>query len=118
MCELVESELKKIVDRGVTSGNIEVAYKLVDMYKDLKEVEGMDGGYSERRGRMYSNAYMPRYDERGSSYEGGHYSTANGVRDLDDYLGEYTEKIEKMYKESRPEERELIKKYMNKLKTM
>lgn len=117
VCELVESELDKIADRGLTSGNIETAYKLVDMYKDLKEAENMMGGYSNRG---YSNAdRMPRYDEAGSSYGRGRmYSNDSGVRNLDEYLTDYTSKIENMYKESRPEEREVIKRHLDKLKSM
>lgn len=113
VCELVESELNKIADRGLTSGNIETAYKLVDMYKDLKEAESMSGGYSNAN---YANRM---YDEYGSSYGRGRmYSNDSGVRDLDGYLTEYTAKLENMYKESRPEEREVIKRHMDKLRAM
>lgn len=59
MCEVVTDELMKIADKGLTTSNIEVAYKLVDMYKDLKTVEAMEGGayaydeYEPRSGRVY-----------------------------------------------------------------
>lgn len=61
MCDVVESELDKIADKGLTTSNLDTAYKLIDMYKDIKNVcywdtkgeyydyvlEEMQGGYSE-----------------------------------------------------------------------
>ena len=66
LCELIETELQKIVDKGFTNTNLETAYKLVDMYKDLKNTEywetkgeyydtvlaEMQGGYSENYAMM------------------------------------------------------------------
>lgn len=59
MCEVVSEELMKIADKGLNTSNLETAYKLVDMYKDLKTVEAMEGGsygyddYEPRSGRAY-----------------------------------------------------------------
>jgi hypothetical protein len=48
MEERICDELDKIAEKGLTSGNLETAYKLIDMYKDIKTVEAMEGsGYSE-----------------------------------------------------------------------
>lgn len=114
LCNLICDELDKIAEKGLTTSNLETAYKLVDMYKDLKDAGyhevkkeyyeqemGMDG-YSEARRRdsmgRYSRAgdlMMPEYD-RDSSYRGrrsgehylrGHYSRA-GVMD-DGYSGDH-----------------------------
>ena len=96
----IKDELDKIAEKGLNTGNLETAYKLVDMLKDMENVEywkhkteyynavleEMEGGYSqtgdysERRKRdsmgRYSRAdgMMPDYD-RGSSYarRGEHY---------------------------------------------
>lgn len=93
LCELIESELKKVAEKGLNAGNLEVAYKLVDMYKDIKNTEYWDikseyymtvldemhGGYSQdmdysmRRGQKrdalgrYSRDSGLRYDD-GESY--------------------------------------------------
>lgn len=96
----IREELDKIAEKGLNTGNLETAYKLIDMLKDMENVEywkckteyyntvldEMEGGYSqtgdysERRNRdsmgRYSRAdgMMPDYD-RGSSYarRGEHY---------------------------------------------
>ena len=96
----IKDELDKIAEKGLNTGNLETAYKLIDMLKDMENVEywkckeeyyntvqeQMEGGYSqageysERRKRdsmgRYSRAdgMMPDYD-RGSSYarRGEHY---------------------------------------------
>lgn len=117
LCNLICDELDKIADKGLTTGNLETAYKLIDMYKDLKNTEYWDqkgeyytvvldemkGGYSEARKRdsmgRYSRAdghMMSDYD-RDSSYRGrrsgehyvrGHYSRSDGTDTYDDYMNE------------------------------
>lgn len=97
-------QLSKIADNGLTTGNLEMTYKLIDMYKDIKNTyywdkkveyyntvldemrSGYNDDYSERgrkrdsMGRYSANdgRMMPDYD-RGSSYarRGEHY-----VRDI------------------------------------
>lgn len=96
LCELIESELGKITEKGLTTSNIDTAYKLVDMYKDLKNTEyweqkgeyyeyvlsEMQGGYSEGGYAMMDDDYSMRRGQRrdsrgrysrddGMSYEGG-----------------------------------------------
>ncbi len=118
LCEIIEDELHKIAEKGLNTGNLETAYKLVDMYKDLKNTEywdqkseyymavldEMQGGYSEARGRDSMGRYsrndgrmMPDYD-RGSSYRGrrsgehyvkGHYSRNDGYS-RDGNMGGYS----------------------------
>lgn len=119
LCGLIEEELDKIAEKGLNTGNLETAYKLIDMYKDLKNTEywgqkgeyymavldEMQGGYSEARKRdsmgRYSRAdgrMMPDYD-RDSSYRGrrsgehyvrGHYSRDDGYSH-DGYSGAYSD---------------------------
>lgn len=95
MCEVVESELDKIADKGLTTSNLDTAYKLIDMYKDIKNVcywdtkgeyydyvlDEMKGDYNDeysmrrrKRDRMgrYSRDDGMMYDERmrrGGRYE-------------------------------------------------
>lgn len=77
-CEMIEMELGKIADKGLTTSNLDAAYKLVDMYKDLKntdywETKGeyydtvlmeMQGGYSHNDGRMMDDDYSMRGRKR------------------------------------------------------
>lgn len=105
LCELIETELNKIVEKGFTNTNLETAYKLVDMYKDIKNTEywdtkgeyydtvlmEMQGGYSERNYSMMDDDYSMRGRKRdsrgrysrddGMSYEGGQsYARGRGSR--------------------------------------
>lgn len=89
-CELIEMELGKIADKGLTTSNLDTAYKLVDMYKDLKntdywETKGeyydtvlmeMQGGYSRNDGRMMDDDYSMRGRKRDRM---GRYSREDGM---------------------------------------
>lgn len=54
-------ELDTIADKGITSSNLDNAYKLIDIYKDIKEIESMESDSYDARGRK-------RYDERSGNY--------------------------------------------------
>ena len=53
LCSLIEQELHKIAEKGLTTSNLETAYKLVDMYKDLKNTD-----YWETKGEYYDHVLM------------------------------------------------------------
>lgn len=88
MMSVICEEIDKIAEKGLTTGNLETAYKLIDMYKDLVTVEAMEeSGYSEEyddgpytgnksmrggRGRSQRRDSMGRYSrEGGNSYDDG-----------------------------------------------
>lgn len=107
----IKDELDKIAEKGLNTGNLETAYKLIDMLKDMENVEywkckeeyydvvldemqGGQNGHSEARKRDSMGRYsrddmmMPDYDNdssyrgtRGRHYVRGHYSRANGTSD-------------------------------------
>lgn len=113
LCELIETELGKIAEKGLTTSNLETAYKLIDMYKDLKNTEyweqkseyymavleemegGVEGSYLrnggyDREGVHYSE--RRRRDSRGRfmndggySEDGGNYSERRGGRGRNQY---------------------------------
>lgn len=67
LCRVVEEELRKIADKGLNTGNLDTAYKLIDMYKDLKNTEYWEGKLEYYMGEMCG------YSQEGySRYEGGH----------------------------------------------
>lgn len=86
-CKNVEEELAKIAEKGLNTGNLDTAYKLIDMYKDLKNteywdvkteyyltvLEEMNGGYSQNR--MENDHSMRRGQRRD---EKGRYSRDGG----------------------------------------
>lgn len=107
----IREELDKIAEKGLNTGNLETAYKLIDMLKDMENVEywkckeqyyntvldEMQGGYSENRDSMgrhsRADGMMPNhergnsYARRGEHYVRGHYSRANGSTDpYNDYM--------------------------------
>lgn len=86
MLDVICDEIDKIADKGLSTSNLETAYKLIDMYKDLKTVQAMDeAGYSEEyedmgtsmargRGRYARRDSMGRYSRTGGGsmmYDGG-----------------------------------------------
>lgn len=104
LCELVEKELEKIAEKGLTTSNLETAYKLVDIYKDLKNTEywetkgeyydyvlmEMQGGYSEGNYSMMEDDYamrgrkrdrMGRYSREDGMMRDGQSMARNGRRD-------------------------------------
>lgn len=90
LCKIIEQELEKIAEKGLTTSNLETAYKLVDMYKDLKNTEywetkgeyydtvlmEMQGGYSERDYSMMDDDYAMRGRKRDRM---GRYSREDGM---------------------------------------
>ena len=148
MLEVICNEIDKIADKGLTTGNLETAYKLIDMYKDLKTVEGMedyaDDEYSRARGRMRvkrdsMGRYSRRYDD-GNSYndDGADYSERrymdskrmyrndhsmaskqSMLADLEDFMAEMSSKLKELKRDAdTPEERETIEKYIKMIDRM
>ena len=63
--ELIKKELKEVATKGLTSSNLESTYKLVDILKDLTEVEseGKEMHQSGQGGQygMGEYRYVPQY---------------------------------------------------------
>lgn len=78
----INKELDRIAEQGLTTSNLEVASKLVDMLKDMHEIEeGKQGGEYGMYGRYdgyrdYRDGY--RGDYRESNYRDGSYSNYRG----------------------------------------
>lgn len=109
LCGIIEEELRKISEKGLNTSNIETAYKLVDMYKDLKNTEywdtkseyymavldEMQGGYSQNDGHMYGDEYslrkrdaMGRYSKDGMRGDMG-YESGNSYAKRGSMRGRY-----------------------------
>lgn len=59
----VNKELETIADKGITSSNLDTTYKLIDIYKDIKEICKME---DEER-------YSARGGDRGGNYNDKYY---------------------------------------------
>ena len=130
MLEVVCEEIDKIAEKGLTTGNLDTAYKLIDMYKDLKTVEGMDDyyddeRYSQARGRMrakrdsmgrYSRRYEDgnSYNDDGTDYSERRYmdskrmyrndhsmaSKQTMIADLEDFMSEMHGKLKELKRDA------------------
>lgn len=143
MCNNLETELKKISDKGITTSNLDTAFKLTDMYYKIKKLEMMEGnGYSGSD--SYYGRNMGRYSRNGS-YGYGDYDRdasnasynkyledkrryrSNKTMDckdrmmdsLDQYMDSFTRKMEELAEEADcAEERQTIERYINKIKSV
>ena len=94
--EKTTKSINKILDEGITTNNLDHLYKLVDIYKDAKEVESMNyGEYGGRRagydsyGRDNYGNYG-NYGEYGRNYgRRGYDMKYRGDDSLDRMHGEY-----------------------------
>ena len=94
-----EESINKILDEGITTNNLEHLYKLIDIYKDAKEVESMNyGNYNGRgpgHGSYGENYGRDNYGEYGNYGNYGNYGRRGydmkyrGEDELDRMHGEY-----------------------------
>ena len=91
-----EESINKILEEGLNTNNLDHLYKLVDIYKDAKEVESMNYGNYGGRKAGYDSYGRDSYGEYGNygEYERGSY----GRRGYDmKYRGE--EELDRMHSE-------------------
>ena len=74
--EEVEGKIEQIVNEKITASNLDDLFKIIDIYKDLKEVECMN----------YGNYGRPGYDSYGRR---GYDLKYRGNESLDRMAGEY-----------------------------
>jgi len=89
--EKTEEKIKEILDQDINANNLDFLYKLIDIYKDVKEVESMNYG---RRYDSYGRGYG-NYGEYGEYGRGGSYGRRGydmkyrGEEEMDRMAGEY-----------------------------
>lgn len=134
LCEYIE----KVGTMNLDATDIDYLYKVVDIYKDLKEVENMNnygnyngyGNYGEeygRRGvdsRYRGESYMDgmrgsyrNYEEARNEYNRGNYGAKeDGLKELE-YMMHAAMKFIKTVKEeaTSPEEQEIVRKHIMKI---
>ena len=64
LLDKVEKELEKVGDKGLTSSNLDSTYKLIDIYKDIKEAK-----YYEKMCQEYDSNDERRRDSKGRYME-------------------------------------------------
>ena len=134
--------IEKVGEQGLDSVDIDYLFKVVDIHKDLKEVECMNnygrenyGRYGEyndygRRGvdsRYRGESYMDGMNGSYRNYEAARYEYNNGnygakedgLKELE-YMMHSAMKFIKMIKEeaTSPEEQEIVRKHIMKISEM
>lgn len=148
LLEKVERELDKIGEKGLTSSNLDTVYKLIDIYKDIKEskyYEEMCGGretYNERSRSRYNDHDRERHyhpwDERVERYFGkikdgiddysegrDRYRDGDGqnreqmIKGIDMAMSALVSFVETLYDHTEtPREKDVIKEHIEKLKKL
>ena len=90
LTEKTEKSIEKILKEGITTNNLDHLYKLVDIYKDAKEVESMNyGNYGNYGGRRPGYDTYGNYGEYGTYGRQGRDMRYRGEEELDRMHGEY-----------------------------
>ena len=91
-----EESINKILEEGITTNNLDHLYKLIDIYKDAKEVESMNnyGNYGEYNGRGPGHGSYGEYNRGYGEYNDGYNargrdSKYRGYGHLDRMYNEY-----------------------------
>lgn len=136
----VGKELDAIADKGITSSNLETTYKLIDIYKDIKEIcqmEDKEETYDARRSRDSMGRYNSRpLDEKTERYmlrikegmedynegrmryrDGG--SEARMIDGIEMTMGAIVNFIDSLMDIAETsQEKEIVRKYVNKIRNV
>ena len=94
LIEQAEKSIEKQLNEGLTTNNLDILYKLTDIYKDAKEVESMNYG-------NYYGARRPGYDSYGRDEYGNYGRRGYDMKYRgDEYLGRMRDEYGR-YMESR-----------------
>ena len=146
----VNKELETIADKGITSSNLDATYKLIDIYKDIKEICKMEDeeryGARDGRGNYGDKYYIERFNDNDynrhpidekteryltrmregmSDYNAGRMRYRDGGADsrmidgIEMTMGAVVNYVENLidYAET-SQEKEIVRKYVNKLKNV
>ena len=91
LIEETKKTIEEILKDGIQSSDLEYLDKLVDIYKDIKEVECMNyGNYGAYNGRGPGHGSYGNYNNYGENYERRGYDTKyRGHEYIDRMSGEY-----------------------------
>jgi len=90
--EKTSKAIERILKDGIATTNIDNLYKLIDIYKDAKEVENMNYGnyYGNYSGRGPGHGSYGEYGNYGDNYgRRGYDSKYRGYEHLDRMAGDY-----------------------------
>ena len=102
LLERVEKELENIADKGLSSSNLETTYKLIDIYKDIKESKYYDeqcgeydaGRMRDSRGRYTGDRERDRrYDRDYHDYDDKWNDDRYGTYPMNTRINRYFDKI-------------------------
>ena len=94
--EASKKSIQNIIKEGIATTNIDNLGKLVDIYKDIKEVESMNYGEYNGRGPGHGSYGRDNYGEYNRGY--GEYNNGYGRRGVDSKYRGYGH-LDRMYNE-------------------
>lgn len=128
MLQEVINEADKIAEKGLTTSNIDSAYKLVDMWYRIKKAESF-GEYSNgdsSYGRHYVRGHYSRDNDNYSRYMNSKRDYRNShsndckakmMDTLEMYMDDFTKQMEDLARDADcQEERDTINRYINKIR--
>ena len=89
LCEKTEEKINEILENDINPGNVDYLGKIVDIYKDTKEVECMNYGYGNYSGRDVRYNRGNDYGNYGEYGRRGYDRKYRGDDDLERMSGEY-----------------------------
>lgn len=109
LCTMLEDKIQEYADRGLTTANVDLVYKMADILKDMKNIAYWDVKstyYEDQLGSGYSGDYPDNYSSA-DGYSGarrrrdsrGRYSRDSGERGYSYDSGgrDYTDRDDEMY---------------------
>lgn len=122
-------ELEDIQHKELSSNNLDVMYKAVDIIKDIETIKAMENGYSNGYSGENSGMFRPWYAYDGRSYDSSYDGSYDGrgrgryaERDsMGRYSGNYSRNSEEeirriMDRTSDEREREILKRALDSMK--
>lgn len=106
--ERVCKELENIGDKGLTSSNLDTTYKLIDIYKDIKEAH-----YYEVKAKKYEDWV------ESEEVHGEHFLTESQDEQINKIMDHIDKLIYELYNYTGTRaEKDIIKRHIDKLKSM
>lgn len=129
--EQIYNQTKNISEKGITSNNVDLAYKVIEMYYRLKKLEILEKeGYSDTYGNRgnsydrkdpYSRDPYSRYVTSKRDYRNTHSNDckAEMIDTLEMYMNDFVKEMEELARDADCiEERDLINRYIRRIKEL
>ena len=124
LAKKVGKELDTIAEKGITSSNLENAYKLIDIYKDIKEIETMTNTQTTKTHKAWNDRterYFNKIEEGLDDYSEAcsKESEERMIEGIEMVMNAIVNFVESLIDHAETsQEKEIIRKHANKLKNI